>query len=129
MTSTHIYSRKALEVVGGWSSPYNGEDTELNIKIMKLWPNDVKQLDGIYGFYRSHSNQTTKEGATEQKDITEDMTVRLPYQEMMSALRLLDADLEEQYWEWFNQVLHEERGRATGETLEWSVRTNERFFR
>ena len=60
MTSTHIYSRKALEVVGGWSSPYNGEDTELNIKIMKLWPNDVKQLDGIYGFYRSHPNQTTK---------------------------------------------------------------------
>jgi len=129
MTSTHIYSRKALEIVGGWDSPYNGEDTELNIKIMKLWPNDVKQLEGIYGFYRSHPNQTTKDGATEQKDIGDDETIRLPYKDMIDALRLLDEIEEDSYWEWFDAVMQKERGRATGESLEWSIRTNERFFR
>ena len=56
------------------------------------------------------------------------MTVRLPYQEMMSALRLRRR-FRRTVLGGFNQVLHEERGRATGETLEWSVRTNERFFR
>ena len=57
------------------------------------------------------------------------MTVRLPYDEMVTALRLLDEDLGDAYWDWFDEVMHQERGRATGETLEWSVKTNERYFR
>ena len=67
MTSTQVYSRKALETVQIKEGHYwdetiaIGEDTELNVRLSKQCHNH-HQFDDPVGDYRVHMEQTTKGG-------------------------------------------------------------------
>ena len=63
MTSTQVYAREVIEEVGWWNEYLTmGEDTALNVSILKLYPNDCIQVEASTGTYRVHPLQTTKGG-------------------------------------------------------------------
>jgi glycosyltransferase involved in cell wall biosynthesis len=132
MTSTHIYSRKAVETVGGWNIKHTmGEDTELNCKIAKSWPEDCLQIEAILGTYRVHINQTTQQGATHKDESGIKSLSRIEgFSEMLAALKIVDSHItDEEYWEWFEETLNVERGCGNDEKIEHSILNGTKTFR
>ena len=129
MTSTHVYSRYAVETVGGWNVNHTmGEDTELNCKIAKRWPQDCLQLDAIYGTYRVHENQTTQKGESHKEESGIVPLARtIDFELMFEALKSLDCgNNSEDYWEWLKSTLHAERGFVGNERAIYSLRDGTR---
>jgi len=59
-TSSLVFQRTVLEESGGWNEKiFMGEDTELNVRIIKEHSQDCHQINAYMGLYRRHENQTS----------------------------------------------------------------------
>ena len=59
-TSSIVFKRSELEKMGLWNENlFLGEDTELNVRMIKSSPESCFQINRYMGYYRKHENQTT----------------------------------------------------------------------
>lgn len=59
-TSSLVFQRTVLEESEGWNEKmFMGEDTELNVRIIKKHAQDCYQINAYLGLYRRHENQTS----------------------------------------------------------------------
>ena len=58
-TSSIVFERKALVSIGGWDEQkFMGEDTDLNVRMLKEFALDSYQINAYMGLYRTHAGQT-----------------------------------------------------------------------
>tara|TARA_R110002020_G_scaffold3967_1_gene17411 strand:+ start:4553 stop:5428 length:876 start_codon:yes stop_codon:yes gene_type:complete len=128
MTSTQVYSRKIIESVGWWNPTLTmGEDTDLNIRILKEYP-DAHQVEACVGTYRVHSTQTTKGGESHGIE-SGILTMGRPdtFDRMFQDLKEKEEGIGEEYWNWLYETVNSTRQADIGETLEFSLRGGRRF--
>jgi glycosyltransferase involved in cell wall biosynthesis len=59
-TSSIVFRRDELEKIGLWNENlFLGEDTELNVRMIKSYSESCFQINRYMGYYRKHENQTT----------------------------------------------------------------------
>ena len=123
MTSTQVYSREAVESVGWWNPTITmGEDTDLNVKILKKYPNNAHQVEASVGTYRVHPSQTTKGGESHGAESGIAPTGRPDtFGNMFKELKENDLLKDEKYWNWLYDIIMSERQAGQGERLQYSM--------
>ncbi len=130
MTSTQVYARKVIEEVGWWDEYRTmGEDTALNVSILKLYPNDCIQVEAATGTYRVHPLQTTKGGESHGAESGILVEGRPDtFDNMVAQLREDDPSIDEDYWNALITTMNQERQAGKNERIRYSMRTGAREY-
>ena len=126
MTSTVIFKRHTLLELNGWSSDmFMGEDTDLNVKFLKLHPEKCHQINAYMGTYRKHKSQTTKSRSHYNKNIRRGLRPNLKQQNFEKSFNLLRQQTvnkySESYWQELKKDLENYRHKGDNETdEEWN---------
>tara|TARA_R110000824_G_scaffold244451_3_gene433219 strand:+ start:97 stop:972 length:876 start_codon:yes stop_codon:yes gene_type:complete len=128
MTSTQVYSRKIIETVGWWNPTLTmGEDTDLNVRILKEYP-DAHQVESCVGTYRVHPTQTTKGGDSHGVESGIDIQTRPDtFDNMFRELKQQEEGIDEKYWDWLYKIVNSHRQPDMEEVVEFSLVGGRRF--
>ena len=130
MTSTQVYAREVLDQVGWWNEHLTmGEDTALNVEILKLHPHACIQVEATTGTYRVHPLQTTKGGESHGAESGILVEGRPDtFENMIAQLREADPSIDEDYWNRLITTMNKERQAGDNERIQFSMRTGEREY-
>lgn len=123
MTSTHVYEREALVGAGLWNPTMTmGEDTDLNVRVIKNHPFEVMQLEEVLGGYRSHPLQTTKGGESHGAESGIEHPPDRPSFKASFAQLQVDYPVEsERYWQRLSDIMEPIRRRDESPIQEFSL--------
>lgn len=113
-TSSIVFERTSLVSVGGWDEKkFMGEDTDLNVRMLKKFTLDSYQLNVYMGLYRTHIGQTH----TNEEHYRENMNAGLKWADRTKLFDETFKDLKnsskgnytQEYWDFLYTTVQNHR--------------------